>query len=99
MRHEELETILRRYLERLKEVRLPELRRGDIPVCYSGEVGPDLAEVCARHGIAEARAIELHASVEYPVYFLGFVPGFARPGAFATTLAAARLATPRPREP
>ncbi len=99
MRHEELETILRRYLERLKEVRLPELRRVEIPVCYSGEFGPDLAEVCAQHGIAEARAIELHASVEYLVYFLGFVPGFAYLGELPKALATPRLATPRRRVP
>ncbi len=77
MRHEEVEEVLRGYLARLDEVRLPEPRRVEIPVCYGGEFGPDLAEVCAMRGMTEAQAIESHASVEYLVYFLGFVPGFA----------------------
>src|SRR5207245_628452 len=43
LRHEEVEEILRGYLARLDEVRLPEPRRVEIPVCYGGEFGPDLA--------------------------------------------------------
>jgi len=99
MRHEEVEGILRKYLERLKEVKLPEPRRVEIPVCYGGEFGPDLAEVCARRGITQARAIELHASVEYLVYFLGFVPGFAYLGELPEELVMPRLAAPRKRVP
>jgi len=98
-RHEELEATLRKYLERLKEVKLPEPRRVEIPVCYGGEFGPDLAEVCAMRGITQARAIELHASVEYLVYFLGFVPGFAYLGELPKDLATPRLAAPRKRVP
>src|SRR5207249_6709067 len=77
MRHEELETIVRKYVERLEEVKLPAPRRLEIPVCYGGEFGPDLAELCSLHGITVTQAIQLHSSVEYLVYFLGFVPGFA----------------------
>src|SRR5438132_3996177 len=99
MGHEELEAILRKYLEWLEEVRLPEPRQVEIPVCYGGEFGPDLAEVCAIHGITEARAMELHASVEYLVYFLGFVPGFAYLGELPKELVTPRLAAPRKRVP
>jgi len=99
MRHQELEAILRKYLERLEEVRLPEPRHVEIPVCYGGEFGPDLAEVCARRGITQARAIELHASVEYVVYFLGFVTGFAYLGELPEELVMPRLAAPRKRVP
>src|SRR6202165_2704449 len=60
LRHEEVEAILRRYLERLEEVNLPEPRQVEIPVCYGGEFGPDLAGVCAMHGVALARAIDVH---------------------------------------
>src|SRR6202158_1455551 len=42
LRHEEVEAILRRYLERMEEVNLPEPRHVEIPVCYGGEFGPDL---------------------------------------------------------
>jgi inhibitor of KinA len=99
MRHEELETILQGYLERLDEVRLPESRLMKIPVCYGGEYGPDLAEVCAMRGMTEAQAIELHASPEYLVYFLGFVPGFAYLGELPKELVTPRFATPRRRVP
>jgi len=99
MRHDELEAILRRYLERIDEVKLPEARLVEVPVCYGGEFGPDLGEVCAMRGLTEAQAIKLHASVEYLVYFLGFVPGFAYLGELPEELLAPRLAAPRKRVP
>jgi len=99
LRHEEVAAILRKYLERLEEVKLPEPRRVQVPVCYGGEFGPDLAEVCAMRGRTEAQAIELHASVEYLVYFLGFVPGFAYLGELPKELVTPRLAAPRRRVP
>jgi KipI family sensor histidine kinase inhibitor len=99
MAHDELEAMLRRYLNRLDEVKLPEPRRVEIPVCYSGEFGPDLAEVCKLLGMTETQAIELHSSVEYLVYFLGFVPGFAYLGELPKGLTTPRLAAPRKRVP
>jgi inhibitor of KinA len=99
LRHDEVEAILRRYLERLEEIRLPEPRLVEIPVCYGEEFGPDLAEVCAIHGLTPAQAIELHASAEYLVYFLGFVPGFAYLGELPEALVTPRLAVPRRRVP
>jgi KipI family sensor histidine kinase inhibitor len=99
MRHEELEEILRGYLARLEDVRLPEPRRVEISVCYGGEFGLDLAEVCKLRGITETQAIEVHSSVEYLVYFLGFVPGFAYLGELPKELVTPRLAAPRRRVP
>ncbi len=95
LQHHELEAILTGYLERLGEVHLPEPRLVEIPVCYGGEFGPDLAEVSARHGLTPAQAIELHSSTSYLVYFLGFVPGFAYLGELPEPLVTTRLATPR----
>jgi inhibitor of KinA len=99
LRHDEMEAILRQYLERLEDVKLPDPRQVEIPVCYGGEYGPDLAEVCAIHGMTPAQAIELHASAEYLVYFFGFVPGFAYLGGLPEALVTPRLATPRRRVP
>jgi inhibitor of KinA len=99
MGHEDLEETLRRYLERLDSVRLPEPRRVEVPVCYGGEFGPDLAEVCALRGLTETQVIELHASVEYLVYFLGFVPGFAYLGELPEELVTPRLPSPRRKVP
>lgn len=93
--HDELESILRGYLQRLDEVRLPEPRQIEIPVSYGGEFGPDLDEVATICGITLDQAIELHCSVTYVVYFLGFVPGFAYLGELPDALATSRLPTPR----
>jgi KipI family sensor histidine kinase inhibitor len=95
LQHDELEAILRKYLERLEEVSLPEPRQVEIPVCYGGEYGPDLVDVAAMHGMTPAQAIELHTSSSYVVYFLGFVPGFAYLGELPEGLVTPRLATPR----
>ena len=99
LRHEEVEAILRGYLKRLEEVELPEPRVVEIPVCYGREFGPDLADVCALHGISPVQAIELHSSATYLVYFLGFVPGFAYLGGLPERLVTPRLATPRRKVP
>jgi inhibitor of KinA len=97
LRHEELEALLRKYLKRLEEVTLPQPRIQEIPVCYGGVYGPDLDEVATMRGLTSAQAIERHASVEYLVYFLGFVPGFAYLGDLPKELAMPRLAAPRRR--
>ena len=98
-RHEELERRLRKYLDRLSKVKLPEPRLFEIPVCYGGEFGPDLDEVAAMRGITPERVIELHTSATYLVYFLGFVPGFAYLGELARELVTPRLLSPRRKVP
>jgi len=95
LRHAELEAILRSYLMRLETLHLPSPRQLEIPTCYGGEFVPDLNEVVSLHGMSPAQAAELHASVTYVVYFLGFVPGFAYLGELPETLATPRLASPR----
>ena len=75
--HAELEGVLREYLARSAGLELPAPREVEIPVCYGGEFGPDLGDVCAANGVTTERAIQMHRGAEYLVYFLGFVPGFA----------------------
>jgi inhibitor of KinA len=67
----------------------------EIPVCYGGDFGPDLDDVCTTLGLNPAQAIELHGSVSYIVYFLGFVPGFAYLGELPKSLVMPRLPAPR----
>jgi KipI family sensor histidine kinase inhibitor len=98
-RHEELEEILQQCLARLDDVKLPEPRHLEIPVCYGGEHGPDLNDVSEMHGLTPAQTIELHSSSTYVVYFLGFVPGFAYLGELPKALVTPRLPTPRRRVP
>jgi len=98
-RHEEMEEKLREYLQQLHEVRLPEPRFLEIPVCYGEEFGPDLQDVAATHGITSGQVIQLHTSTTYLVYFLGFVPGFAYLGELPEALVTPRHATPRRKVP
>jgi inhibitor of KinA len=93
--HEEVETNLRRYLTRIAEVELLEARLVEIPVCYGGEFGVDLELVAELRGMTAARVAEMHSSVEYLVYFLGFVPGFGYLGELPRELVTPRLPTPR----
>ena len=97
--HEDLQAVLQSYVDRLEEVRLPEPRQVEIPVCYGGELGPDLNDVAALHGMTPAQVIELHASAVYQVYFLGFTPGFAYLGGLPDALITPRLNTPRRKVP
>jgi inhibitor of KinA len=83
-------------IEELDSIVLPPPRVVEIPVVYDG---PDLEEVAALHHVAAQRVVELHASAEYTVYFLGFVPGFAYLGGLPDELATPRLEAPRKRVP
>lgn len=66
-----------------------------IPVWYGGAAGPDLPDVARQAGLTPEKAGELHASVTYRVFMLGFSPGFPYLGTVPAPLAAARLPTPR----
>jgi KipI family sensor histidine kinase inhibitor len=80
-------------------VELPEPRLVDIPVCYGGELGPDLGEVASAAGLAPDDVVNEHAAGDYLVYFLGFSPGFPYLGGMSERIAAPRRATPRRRVP
>jgi KipI family sensor histidine kinase inhibitor len=67
----------------------------EIPVCYGGKGGPDLAFVAEHAGLSEADVIRLHSAVDYPIYMIGFAPGFCYLGGLDERLSTPRLATPR----
>lgn len=71
-------------------------RQHTIPVRYNG---PDLAEVAAATGLSVAEVIRRHSTVEYRVFLLGFVPGFAFLGTLDPALVLPRRSTPRQRVP
>ncbi|MFB0711985.1 5-oxoprolinase subunit PxpB [Buttiauxella noackiae] len=77
------------------EAMVVESRRIDIPVIYGGSFGPDLDEVAGHCGLSARQVVELHSSVDYIVYFLGFQPGFAYLAGLAPTLSTPRRAEPR----
>jgi len=93
--HDELKMAVRSYLERLDKEYLSEPRQIEIPVSYGGDFGPDLDDVCIALRMSAEQVIALHSSVEYVVFFLGFVPGFAYLGALPKSLHMPRLSSPR----
>jgi KipI family sensor histidine kinase inhibitor len=74
-----------------------EPRRHELPTRYGGIDGPDLDALAAVHDLRPTDVIELHASVDYRVYMLGFAPGFAYLGGVPAAIATARRSTPRQR--
>jgi inhibitor of KinA len=65
-----------------------------IPVCYGGDFGPDILTVAQTNNLTEAEVIEMHTSVQYTVYMIGFVPGFAYMGGMDEKLTTSRKQTP-----
>ncbi|MBA1361122.1 5-oxoprolinase subunit PxpB [Burkholderia gladioli] len=67
----------------------------EIPICYGGLHGPDLAGVAQACGITESEVIRRHSASLVDVMMLGFAPGHPYLGLFDPALAVARRATPR----
>jgi KipI family sensor histidine kinase inhibitor len=70
-----------------------------IPVCYGGELGPDLAGVAAFGAMSDDDVVRAHTATTYRVFMLGFVPGFAYLGIVDERIAMPRQSTPRVRVP
>lgn len=81
--------------ERLPGIRIPPPKTVEIPVCYGGEFGPDIEFVAESHGLSVADVVRLHSEPEYPIYMIGFTPGFPFLGGLSETLHTPRLGTPR----
>ncbi|MGQ0578357.1 MAG: 5-oxoprolinase subunit PxpB [Betaproteobacteria bacterium] len=90
---------IKKWLSAQDEVEPPPGRLVEIPVCYGGELGEDLDEVSRRHELTAGEFATIHASTDYRVYLLGFVPGFAYLGNLDSRIATPRRDTPRPRVP
>jgi inhibitor of KinA len=70
-----------------------------IPVCYGGELGPDLADVARFAGTTDEDVVRRHTGTRYRVFMLGFVAGFAYLGTVDERIAMPRHSTPRVRVP
>jgi len=74
-------------------------RTVEIPVCYGGEFGPDLARVAAQAKLSPEEVVRRHAAGSYVVHLVGFSPGFPYLGGLAPELATPRLTQPRAQVP
>lgn len=70
-----------------------------IPVCYDGEFAPDMESVEQITGLGKEEIINIHTGRDYPIYMLGFLPGFAYLGGMDERIAVPRLETPRVKIP
>ena len=70
-------------------------RSWTIPVCYEPALGPDLESVAGRTNRTAEAVAELHASVRYRVYMLGFLPGQPYMGDLPQALHLPRRENPR----
>ena len=78
---------------------LLETRRIEVPVIYGGEHGPDLDFVARHSRLSPEDVVRRHTARDYPVYLIGFTPGFPYLGGLDESIAAPRLPSPRPRVP
>ena len=92
---DELSSRLRSTLRALSVSAVTSRRIVEIPVCYGGEFGPDMANVEAHTGLSEDEIVRLHSGHDYLIDMLGFLPGFAYLGGLDERLHTPRLATPR----
>lgn len=67
----------------------------ELPVCYGGEYGPDIADVAQRMELDEAGVIRLHSAEPVYVFMLGFAPGAPFMGVHDERFALPRRSTPR----
>jgi inhibitor of KinA len=68
----------------------------EVPVIYDGA---DLESVAALCRLSVNQVVNLHTSVNYLVYMMGFTPGFPYMGNVPNAIQTPRLATPRAKVP
>ncbi len=65
-----------------------------VPICY--DFGYDIPTISARKGLSKEEMIRLHASTEYQVWMIGFMPGFPYLGELPAELQMERKENPDP---
>lgn len=74
----------------------------EIPTTYGTEnpkFGPDLQSVADHNQLSPEKVVELHSSVDYLIYMIGFTPGFSFLGGLPKQLETPRLENPREKVP
>jgi len=89
----QIEALLRQDLPALAD----EGRLIEIPACYGGDYGPDLAEVARQCGLEEPEVIALHSGTPLTLYAFFFSPGNPFAGPLDPRLNVKRRASPRTR--
>jgi KipI family sensor histidine kinase inhibitor len=83
----------------IAHIDIPEPKTYEVPVEYGGGSGFDIDFVASHTGLSEDEIIEIHTSVTYKVFAVGFMPGFPYLGILDQRLYVPRLETPRLKVP
>ena len=70
-----------------------------IPTLYGGDAGPDLKFVADHNQLSPEEVIQIHSSIPYRIYMIGFTPGFPYLGGMSEKISAPRLTVPRTKIP
>jgi len=92
---EKVKTILEDMVSNINIASIEEENIVEIPVCYSGEFGPDIEQVAKINNITVDEVIKIHSEGKYLVYMIGFAPGFPYLGGMSEKIAAPRRESPR----
>jgi KipI family sensor histidine kinase inhibitor len=96
---EKLRSALEKLENQIEEIELPPPETVRIPVCYGGELGPDIDFVAKHNNLTIDEVIDIHSRPEYRIYMIGFTPGFPYLGGLDDRLVTPRLETPRTKVP
>ncbi len=91
--------ILRAVNADLNSAPLPEPDVVELAVCYHENLGPDLAHVAEVNGLSPDEVVAIHTAPLYPIYMIGFTPGFPYLGGLSKKIHTPRLSTPRTHVP
>ena len=94
-----IESLIYELLEQTRDSVSSFGRSWRIPVCYDGDLGPDVDDVCQACDLTRDELIALHSGAEYFVYMIGFMPGFSYLGGVPERLRLPRRLSPRVKVP
>ncbi len=83
----------------LGTMKIPAPETTELPVCYHPSLGPDLEDLAKRHNLSVDEVIRIHTAPLYPIYMIGFTPGFPYLGGLSEQLYTPRLDSPRKKVP
>ena len=81
--------------EHLKELPQEKAKTVEVPTVYGGKYGPDLKAVAQHNSLTLQEVIDIHSNTVYPVYMIGFTPGFPYLGGMSDKIITPRLKSPR----
>ncbi len=90
---------LREQLATLNDSEQAAERTVEVPVCYGGPYGPELASIAEMLEIDEDAVVAMHTSRKHVVELIGFTPGFAYVSGLANDIKVPRLSEPREHVP